>query len=234
MKSTVSNTTNAAVGFEGLCVDLGGKRVLGPIDLSIEAGTWTLCVGPSGSGKTTLLRAIAGLVAPASGRLFLDGRVASDGARIAIPTERRAIGLVFQGGGAGLWPHMSVRKTLEFVLASRRVPRGERAARIAELVQLVELNGLEARRPGELSGGEAQRLALARALAHDPRILLLDEPLGPLDARLRRDLASRIRDVHVRRGLTTVHVTHDPEESREFADRIVRLENGRIVAQEAD
>lgn len=227
-------TSNTAVGFEDVCVELGGKRVLGPIDLAIETGSWTLCVGPSGSGKTTLLRTIAGLVVPVSGRVFLDGRVASDGGRIAIPAERRAIGLVFQGGGAGLWPHMSVRKTIDFVLAARRVPRGERAARIAELVELVELNGLEARRPGELSGGEAQRLALARALAHDPKILLLDEPLGPLDARLRRDLAIRIHDVHVRRGLTTVHVTHDPDESREFADRVVRLESGRIVTQEAD
>ncbi len=229
-----SSNTTTAVGFESVCVELGGKRVLGPIDLSLETGTWTLCVGPSGSGKTTLLRAIAGLVAPSSGRVLLDGRVASDGARIAIPAERRAIGLVFQGGGAGLWPHMSVRRTLEFVLASRHVPRAERAPRIAELVQLVELNGLEARRPGELSGGEAQRLALARALAHDPKILLLDEPLGPLDARLRRDLASRIQGVHVRRGLTTVHVTHDPEESREFADRVVRLESGHLLAQEDD
>ncbi len=221
-----------AVSLEGVRVDLGGRTVLGPIDLEFPAGTWTLVVGPSGSGKTTLLRAICGLVAPASGRVLLAGAVASDGPRIVVPPERRGIGLVFQGGGAGLWPHLSVRATLEFVMAARHVPRADRARRVAELVELVELGGLESRRPGELSGGEAQRVALARALAHDPQVLLLDEPLGPLDARLRQDLAARIHAVHVRRGLTTLHVTHDPAEARSFADRTVRLERGRIAAGE--
>ncbi len=222
-----------AVAFEQVRVDLGGRTVLGPIDLPIASRTWTLCVGPSGSGKTTLLRAIAGLVAPRSGRVHLAGTLASDGPRLLVPPERRRIGLVFQGGGAGLWPHMSVRSTLEFVLAASGIPRGERARRCGELVELVELRGLEARRPGELSGGEAQRLALARALAHDPKVLLLDEPLGPLDARLRRDLAERIHRVHTERGLTTLHVTHDPDETRDFADRCIRLEQGRIVNDEA-
>lgn len=223
-----------ALSLENLRVELGGKCVLGPIDLRIPAGTWTLFVGPSGSGKTTLLRAIAGLVAPVAGRVLLADLVASDGPRISIPPERRAIGLVFQGGGAGLWPHMSVRATLEFVLAAHKVPRADRARRIAELVELVELRGLEGRRPGELSGGEAQRVALARALAHDPKLLLLDEPLGPLDARLRHDLAARIHDVHTRRGLTTLHVTHDPDEALPFADRTVRLEGGRIAVEKLD
>jgi len=218
-----------AVGIENVCVELGGRTVLGPIDLAIPTGTWTLVVGPSGSGKTTLLRTICGLVAPKSGRVLLAGVIASEGPRSAIPPEKRGIGLVFQGGGAGLWPHMSVRATLEFVLAAQHVPRADRPRRVAELVELAELEGLEARRPGELSGGEAQRVALARALAHDPKVLLLDEPLGPLDARLRHDLAARIHEVHARRGLTTLHVTHDPLEVAAFADRTVRLESGRIA-----
>lgn len=221
-----------AVALENLRVELGGKTVLGPLDLAFPSGSWTLIVGPSGSGKTTLLRTIAGLLSPTAGRVLLAGALASDGPRLSIPPERRGVGLVFQGGGAGLWPHMSVRATLEFVLSARKVPRADRDRRVAELVDLVELRGLEARRPGELSGGEAQRVALARALAHDPKVLLLDEPLGPLDARLRTDLAERIRDVHVRRELTTVHVTHDPEEALHFADRCVRLEAGRIAAEE--
>jgi len=222
-----------AVALEGLRVELGGRPVLGPLDLEVERGSWTLLVGPSGSGKTTLLRAISGLVVPKAGRVVLDGQVASDGPRIRIPAERRSVGLVFQGGGAGLWPHMTVRSTLSFVLACRGVPRSRRAAIVADLVEMIELRGLEERRPGELSGGEAQRLALARALAHDPKILLLDEPLGPLDARLRGDLIERIRLVHERRGLTTLHVTHDPHEVIHLADRSVRLELGRIPTEAA-
>ncbi|MBL8860626.1 MAG: ATP-binding cassette domain-containing protein [Planctomycetes bacterium] len=222
-----------AVALEGLVVELGGRAVLGPLDLSIEERTWTLLVGPSGAGKTTLLRAVAGLVAPARGRVLLAGVVASSGRQLSIRPEERGVGFVFQGGGAGLWPHMNARRTLEFVLAARKVPRAARARRVTELLELVELTGLDARRPGELSGGEAQRLALARALAHDPRVLLLDEPLGPLDARLRQDLARRIHEVHARRGLTTLHVTHDPDEARGHADRIVRLEAGRVAADGA-
>jgi len=218
-----------AISLEKVSVDLGGRTVLGPIDLQVDAGTWTLLVGPSGSGKTTLLRTVAGLVEPSAGRVFLHGVLASETRRTTLAPEQRGIGLVFQGGGAGLWPHMSALATLEFVLHAKSVARPERRRRAQELLDLVELGALGARRPGELSGGEAQRLALARALAHDPKVLLLDEPLGPLDARLRMDLALRIRDVHVRRGLTTLHVTHDPQEAAAFADRTVRLEAGRIA-----
>ncbi len=218
------------VELSGLTVDLGGRRVLGPLELVLEERSWTILVGPSGSGKTTLLRAIAGLVAPSGGRVVLAGRVASTAGRIELAPERREIGFVFQGAGAGLWPHLSVRATLGFVLGCRGVPRSARAARIGELVELAGLTGLEERRPGELSGGEAQRLALARALASGPRLLLLDEPLGALDHALRAALAERLGEMHRRLGPTILHVTHDPAEVVAYADRTLAMEAGRLVA----
>jgi ABC-type Fe3+/spermidine/putrescine transport system ATPase subunit len=164
-----------AVEFRGLSVELGGKTVLGPLDLALPARSFTLIVGPSGSGKSTLLRAIAGLAVPSAGRLELFGELASEGRRITIAPQARRVGFLFQGGG--LWPHLSVERTLDFVLRCRKFKSEQRAVRVAELVALVELGGLEKRRPGELSGGEAQRLGLARALAVEPQLLLLDEPL---------------------------------------------------------
>lgn len=216
----------SAIRTSGLTVELDGRRVLEAVDLELEAGSFTLVEGPSGSGKSTLLRAIAGLVLPAKGSIDLFGVRASDPGRARLAPAERGIGFLFQGGG--LWPHLSVQRTLELVLGARGVSRGERAKRTAELVELVELRGLERRRPPELSGGEAQRLALARALAVEPRILLLDEPLGPLDARLRGDLLGRIGELHDRLGWTTLFVTHDPAEAARLADSVVHVEAGRV------
>jgi ABC-type Fe3+/spermidine/putrescine transport system ATPase subunit len=220
-----------AVELRGVRVLAQRRPILGPLDLDVEAGMHVVVLGPSGCGKTTLLRVIAGLARPSEGTLRLAGSLASDGPRLLIPCERRAIGMLFQEGA--LWPHMSAARTLDFVLRYKGVERARRKQRIAELLELVELAGFERRKPGSLSGGEAQRLALARALAGDPRLLLLDEPLGPLDAVLRRELLARIDDIQRRQKLTMIHVTHDPEESRAYADRSLRLEAGRLRPDES-
>ncbi len=214
---------------EGASVTLGGRRVLGPLDLELARGEHLLVVGPSGCGKTTLLRAIAGLQRLEAGRIRIGGALASDGRRLPVPPEKRGVALLFQGGA--LWPHMSVRRTLDFVLRARGVPAAARPARVAELVALVELAGLEERKPGALSGGEAQRLALARALAMEPAILLLDEPLGPLDAELRQALIERIGALERRLRLATLHVTHDPREVQRLATRTLRMKAGLAVEE---
>jgi iron(III) transport system ATP-binding protein len=209
-------------------VERAGRRVLGPLDLALEQGTWTLVVGPSGCGKTTLLYVIAGLLRPSAGTVALAGVPASSGARLFVPPERRSIGFVFQGAGAGLWPHLSARATLEFVLACRHVPRGVRRARSLELLERLGLAALSERRPGELSGGEAQRLALARALVIEPRLLLLDEPLGALDHSLRAAMAATLAEVHARLSPTILYVTHDPREVAAHATRTLALRGGRL------
>ncbi|MBK7644535.1 MAG: ATP-binding cassette domain-containing protein [Planctomycetes bacterium] len=208
-------------------VKLGGRVVLGPIDLELEAGEHLLIVGPSGCGKTTLLRAIAGLQKLDTGRISILGALASEDTRLRLAPEKRSVAMLFQGGA--LWPHMSARETLSFVLRARGMPRAKQPARIAELLALVELTGLEERKPGALSGGEAQRLALARALAMEPRILLLDEPLGPLDAELRESLITRLAELQQRLGLTTLQVTHDPREVQRLATRTLWMRAGLPV-----
>lgn len=222
--------SEVAVRVEELVVRAGRRPILGPLTLEIAAGEHALLVGPSGSGKTTLLRAIAGLARPSAGRVTLFGELASEGRDHRLPPARRGVGFLFQRGG--LWPHMSVRKHLAFVLKMAGVARGERKRRIAELLDMVELTGLEKRKPAALSGGEAQRLALARAVATQPRLLLLDEPLGPLDAELRASLLDRLDIVQREFGLTLLHVTHDPGEAEHVSGRTLRLEGGALVGEE--
>lgn len=205
-------------------------RLLGPVDLDIEQGDHVLLIGPSGSGKTTLLRAIAGLSTPSIGTVSLFGETASSGSKLALKPEQRKLGYLFQGGA--LWPHKTVAKTLGFALSAGGVAKPERPARIARMLEMVQLDGKETQLPSELSGGEAQRLNLARALINQPQIVLFDEPLGPLDAPLRSALIERIAFLQKEQGWTAVHVTHDPAGAMGIANRTLHIDAGKIVKDE--
>ncbi|MDG1499110.1 MAG: ATP-binding cassette domain-containing protein [Planctomycetota bacterium] len=205
-------------------------KILGPISLNLEPAEHVLLVGPSGSGKSTLLRAIAGLNQPTSGTITLQGDLATDGPKQLIKPERRKLGYLFQDGA--LWPHKTVHKTLEFVLSAAKTPKPQRLDKIAEILELVELTGKEERLPSELSGGEAQRLNLARALITNPKIVMFDEPLGPLDAPLRAALLERIRFLQQKQGWCALHVTHDPAGAMGIATRTLHIDSGQIVRDE--
>ncbi len=199
----------------------GDFRALEDVTLEVPEGSLTALLGPSGSGKSTLLRIMAGLETPDSGTVLLGGE---DVTR-ARPQDR-GIGFVFQHYAA--FSHMSVRDNVAFGLRIRRRPREEIQARVDELLGLVGLTAWGGQRPGQLSGGQRQRMALARALAVDPRVLLLDEPFGALDAKVRAELRRWLRRLHDEQGVTTVLVTHDQEEAMEVADRIAVMNEGRI------
>ena len=201
----------------------GGAQALRETTLSVEPGEVLALLGPSGCGKTTLLRVVAGLIDPdAGGRVLFGGEDVT-----ARPIETRGVGMVFQH--YALFPQMSVQANIGYGLRVRGVPAAQIRQRVGELVDLVRLNGLEARRPAELSGGQRQRVALARAVAVRPRVLLLDEPLTALDAKLkealRDELAQLLRQLHI----TALHVTHDQQEALAIADRLAVMRAGRIV-----
>jgi sulfate transport system ATP-binding protein len=208
-----------------LAKDFGAFPALHGVDLDIADGELLALLGPSGSGKTTLLRAIAGLERPSAGRILFGDEDAS-----ATPVRRRGVGFVFQH--YALFKHMTVADNIAFGLTVR--PRAERPAkpqiaeRVKQLLDLVQLGGLEGRYPNQLSGGQRQRVALARALAVEPKVLLLDEPFGALDAKVRKELRAWLRALHDEIGTTTVFVTHDQDEALELADRVVVLNKGRI------
>ncbi|MFO1189102.1 MAG: sulfate/molybdate ABC transporter ATP-binding protein [Alphaproteobacteria bacterium] len=195
------------------------------VSLTIEPGELVALLGPSGSGKTTLLRLIAGLDEPDGGTILFDGVDSR-----ALSLRERRIGFVFQN--YALFRHLTVAGNIAFGLKARpraeRPSRAEIATRIRDLLDLVQLQGLDRRFPSQLSGGQRQRVALARALAIEPRILLLDEPFGALDAKVRKDLRQWLRDLHSRTGHTTVFVTHDQDEALELADRVAILNQGQI------
>jgi sulfate transport system ATP-binding protein len=205
--------------------EFGRTGALRGVNLDIRDGELIALLGPSGSGKTTLLRVIAGLEAPSAGKIYFDGEDAT-----AVPVQRRRIGFVFQN--YALFKHMSVADNIAYGL--RVLPRGERPKRTAiikrvqELLDLMELPDIGGRFPRQLSGGQQQRIALARALAVDPRVLLLDEPFGALDAKVRKGLRRWLRELHDRTGHTTVFVTHDQEEALELADRVAVLNAGLL------
>jgi sulfate/thiosulfate transport system ATP-binding protein len=199
----------------------GDFVALDDVSLDIPSGSLTALLGPSGSGKSTLLRVIAGLETPDSGRVEISGEDAT-----AVPAQKRGVGFVFQHYAA--FKHMTVRDNVAFGLRIRKRAKGEIRDRVDELLTLVQLEGLAGRYPSQLSGGQRQRMALARALAVEPKVLLLDEPFGALDARVRKDLRSWLRRLHEEVHQTTVLVTHDQEEAMEVADTIAVMDQGRI------
>jgi len=203
----------------------GNYPALHGIDLEIQPGEFIALLGPSGSGKTTLLRIIAGLEFQDEGHVYFNGDDVSD-----IPVGKRNVGFVFQQ--YALFRHMTLADNIAFGLtvrkARRRPGKAEIKARAEELLRVVQLEGLGQRYPGQLSGGQRQRVALARALAIEPGLLLLDEPFGALDAKVRKDLRRWLRDLHKQMGLTSIFVTHDQEEALELADRVVVMDHGRI------
>jgi sulfate/thiosulfate transport system ATP-binding protein len=191
------------------------------VSLEVRDGSLTALLGPSGGGKSTLLRVIAGLEQPDAGRVMIAGEDAT-----AKPPQRRNVGFVFQHYAA--FKHMTVRKNVAFGLTIRKRPKDESDARVDELLQLVHLDGFADRYPSQLSGGQRQRMALARALAVQPRVLLLDEPFGALDATVRKELRAWLRRLHDEVHVTTVFVTHDQEEAMEVAEQIVVLNHGLV------
>jgi sulfate transport system ATP-binding protein len=206
----------------------GAGLVLHGVDLDVASGELVALLGPSGSGKTTLLRIIAGLDLPDSGEIYFGSDNASDK-----PVQDRQVGFVFQN--YALFSHLNVIDNIAFGLEvrdrSRRPATAEIRKRALDLLDLVQLSGFEKRFPAQLSGGQRQRVALARALAVEPRVLLLDEPFGALDTKVRKELRGWVRDIHRRTGHTTLFVTHDQDEALELADRVVILNEGRIVQE---
>src|SRR5687767_8087587 len=199
----------------------GAFQALDDISLEVPHGSLTALLGPSGSGKSTLLRVIAGLEQPDSGDVLISGEEATH-----VPVRKRNVGFVFQHYAA--FKHMTVFENIAFGMRIRKRSKQEIAARVQELLELVQLTGLAARYPSQLSGGQRQRMALARALAVEPRVLLLDEPFGALDARVRKELRAWLRRLHDEVNVTTVFVTHDQEEAMDVADQIVVMNGGRI------
>jgi sulfate/thiosulfate transport system ATP-binding protein len=209
------------ISVEALNKSFGDYKALEDVSLEVAEGSLTALLGPSGSGKSTLLRVIAGLEAPDSGRVVLDGQDATP-----LPAQRRGIGFVFQHYAA--FKHMTVRENVAFGLRIRKRPEAQIDAKVDELLGIVGLKGHHSRYPSQLSGGQRQRMALARALAIEPRVLLLDEPFGALDAKVRADLRAWLRRLHDEVHVTTVLVTHDQEEAMEVADRIAVINEGRL------
>ncbi|MER7924715.1 ABC transporter ATP-binding protein [Streptomyces sp. NPDC096057] len=222
--STLEKTTTdqaATVEFRGLRREFGATVALDGLDLTVRPGEFLALLGPSGCGKTTALRMLAGFEHPTSGEVLVDGKDVTD-----VPAHRRDAGMVFQS--YSLFPHLNALDNVAFGLRMRKVRAAERRSRAAELLDLVGLGDKGERFPHQLSGGQQQRVALARALALRPRVLLLDEPLSALDAKVRLSLREEIRRLQRELGITTLFVTHDQEEALSMADRVAVMRAGRL------
>lgn len=206
---------------ENVSKNFGSFKALDNINLEIRKGSLVSLLGPSGSGKSTLLRAIAGLEPPDSGKIWISGEDATYKS-----IQERKIGFVFQH--YALFKHLTIRENIAFGLKIRKASQNRTKARVGELLELIQLNGLGDRYPSQLSGGQRQRVALARALAVEPQVLLLDEPFGALDAKVRKELRTWLRRLHDEVGVTAILVTHDQEEAMEVSDEIVVMNKGRV------
>jgi putative spermidine/putrescine transport system ATP-binding protein len=227
--ATATNPTSArqtaaarGLAFRGISKHYGMVRAVDGVDLDVARGEFLTLLGPSGSGKTTMLMMIAGFNAPSAGEILLDGRAITH-----LPPEKRNFGMVFQG--YALFPHLSVFDNVAFPLKVRRKPPDEIQREVRRVLELVQLTALADRMPRQLSGGQQQRVALARALVFTPEVLLLDEPLGALDRKLRTEVQIELKQLHERIGTTFVYVTHDQEEALSMSDRIAIVRDGRIV-----
>ena len=213
--------TPPAVEFRDIAMRFGDKPALQDINLTIEEGSFVVLLGPSGGGKTTLLNILGGFLEPSAGSVLIDGRDVT-----YVPPARRPTTTVFQD--YALFPHMSIAGNVAFGLKMRRVPQSEQKVRVARALEMVGLGHTAKRRIHELSGGQRQRIALARALVVEPSVLLLDEPLGALDLKLRRQMQEELKAIQKRVGTTFVHVTHDQEEAMAIGDVIVVMKDGSI------
>jgi iron(III) transport system ATP-binding protein len=211
-----------AIRIDHVSKRFGPTVALDQVSLTIEAGELFFLLGPSGCGKTTLLRSLAGFVQPDAGAISFGNDAVTD-----LPPRLRDTAMVFQA--YALWPHMSVAQNVAYGLKVRGVAKAELAQRVEQALKLVRMDGFGDRRPNQLSGGQQQRVALARALVVQPRVLLLDEPLSNLDARLRDELREEVRRLHQETGLTMVYVTHDQKEALSLADRLAVMDKGRVA-----
>ena len=217
----MATSNGADVCLTGICRSYGDVQVVRDVNLKASGGEILALLGPSGCGKTTTLRMVAGLVQPSAGDITLDG-VSVTG----LPVHRRNLGMLFQN--YALFPHLTVLENVAFGLTMRGVSRAETAERARQALALVRLTGFEDRMPGALSGGQQQRVAMARAIVYRPRVLLLDEPFGALDKKLREEMQIELRQLCNELGLTTILVTHDQEEALILADKIAVMRGGRI------
>ncbi len=220
-RSAILRRLSADIELRGLTKRFGNVTAVDDLDLGIEAGAFYALLGPSGCGKTTTLRMIGGFEQPTAGVVSLGGEDITEQ-----PPHRRDVNTVFQS--YALFPHLDVEANVGFGLERKGVERTERKTRVADALELAQLTGFERRKPAQLSGGQQQRVALARALVNRPRALLLDEPLGALDLRLRRQLQLELKRIQQEVGITFVHVTHDQEEAMSMADEIAVMNGGRI------
>ncbi len=205
----------------------GDFEAVKDVSISVPDGAFLVLLGPSGCGKTTLLRMLAGLELPSAGQIVFDGQTVSDGDRNwAVDTAKRNSGLVFQS--YALWPHMSVRGNVEWPLKVMKMPKADRAARVAEVLKLLDISQLADRYPNEISGGQQQRVAIARTIAPKPSVLLFDEPLSNLDAKLRVEMRTELMRLHRATGATTVYVTHDQIEAMTMASHVAVMNQGRV------